>query len=141
MPARDQVMSYTGAIRELGNSRPEPLLVSAEGERGLPYESIVECYAVWQLRQNARREVERLITSNMDLTLSVRDPLGWLYRSRADYRSITAAAWQRFRNGSITVAKAWPDPRRPGRPLQRYFSLPHTSIVGLLESRLIRLAF
>ena len=77
----------------------------------------------------------------MVLKLSVRGQLGWLYRSRADYRAITAAAWQRFQNGSITVAKAYPDPRRPGRPLQRYSSLPHTSIVGLVESRLIHLAF
>jgi len=51
------------------------------------------------------------------------------------------AAWQRFRNGSIPVVKAGPDPQRPGRPLQRHFSLPHTSIPGLVESRLIRLAF
>jgi len=137
MPARDRVLAYTGAMCELANRPPEPLLVSAEAERGLPYDSIAECYAVWMFRQNARQEVQNKITSN----LNIRGPLDWLYRSRDDYQSITDDAWQRFQNGSITVAKAYSDPRHPGRPIQHYFSLPHSAIAGLMESRLVRLEF
>ena len=98
MPARDPVMAYTGAIRELGNKSPDPFLVAVERERGLPYDSIAECYAVWMLRHNARREVQRTIASN----LSARGPLNWLYRSRNDYQSITHTAWFAWRSDNVS---------------------------------------
>jgi len=58
------------------------------------------------MRKSQRLLKKRSIIFHIDLKLSVRGPLGWLYRSRDDDRSITDAAWQRFQNGSITVEKA-----------------------------------
>ena len=85
IPARDQPMPYTGAIRALGTKQPEPLLVAVEGNRELPYDSLAECYCVAQLRRNARWAIERLTPGKIDLKLRIRGPLSWLYRSRDDF--------------------------------------------------------
>ncbi len=137
MPANDQVIAYTCAIRTLGNRTPEPLLVGED--RKLPYATLAECYCVAQLRQKARNVLDQSGRSKIDL--SMRRPLDRLYSSREQYTSITNAAWSRFINGSIGIEKAWPDPKRPGTPIRRHFSLPHSSITGLIQSHMIRLAF
>ncbi len=71
----------------------------------------------------------------------MRGPLDCLYSSREEYNSITNAAWSRFINRNMGVEKAWPDPKRPGKPIRRHFSLPHKSIPGLVQSHMIRLTF
>ena len=71
----------------------------------------------------------------------MRGPLDRLYSSREEYTSITNAAWSRFINGTIGVEKAWPDSKRPGKPVKRYFGLPHKLIPGLVQSHMIRLVF
>ena len=108
-------------------------------DRKLPYDTLAECYCVAQLRQKARTVVGQFSRHRIDL--GIRGPLDRLYSSREEYTSITNAAWSRFINGTIGVEKAWPDPKRPGTLIRRYFSLPHKSISGLVQSQMIRLAF
>ena len=137
MPANDQVIAYTGAIRTLGTRQPPALLVGED--RKLPYDTLAECYCVAQLRQKARTVVGQFSRHRIDL--GIRGPLDRLYSSREEYTSITNAAWSRFINGTIGVEKAWPDPKRPGTLIRRYFGLPHKVIPGLVQSQMIRLAF
>ena len=137
MPANDQVIAYTGAIRTLGARQPPALLVGED--RKLPYDTLAECYCVAQLRQKARIVIGQFGQHRIDL--SMRGPLDRLYSSREEYSSITNEAWSRFIHGDIGVRKSWPDPKRPGKPIRRHFSLPHSSITGLVQSHMIRLAF
>jgi len=137
MPANDQVIAYTGAIRTLGARQLPALLVSED--RKLPYDTLAEYYCVAQLRQKARTVVGQFSRHRIDL--GIRGPLDRLYSSREEYSSITNEAWSRFINGDIGVRKSWPDPKRPGKPIRRHFGLPHKSIPGLVQSHMIRLAF
>ncbi len=75
MPANDQVIAYTGAIRTLGNRASEPLLVGED--RKLPYATLAECYCVAQFRQKARNVLDQSGRSKIDL--SMRGPLDRLY--------------------------------------------------------------
>ena len=102
LPANDQVIAYTGAIRTLGARQPPALLVGED--RKLPYDTLAECYCVAQLRQKARIVIGQFGQHRIDL--SMRGPLDRLYSSREEYTSITNAAWSRFINGTIGVEKA-----------------------------------
>ena len=141
LPPADQRIGYSGAIRERGEAPPAKRLIASAGQKELPYRSTAETYAVSLVRAFAFAQVKTEPFGSLFRKKQVSGPLGRLYKSPEAYQRITSNAWQNFLAGDIGVRNTWPNPRNPGQPIQRRFYLPHRSITGLDQFRVLMMAF